>query len=203
MKVSILAALLAVALGAQPVEADSKKDVEEAKKAAKAELKKVIEDKEKMKGYFKKIKDEIDKDPHQKIEASSTVKYEDDEQIVTALGASMHRRLKAITVPIGDFDTQQMVPGILIVAGAMKAGNGKIYYCSAKPDQATLSILALFVPEAVDIGVDWLTQLIGEFNQMAQLHEDAAAYNLLVYVQEDGRYAEKLEFRKKDRGTKC
>lgn len=205
MRKLLIAAAMA-SLVSQPAISQKKETPVPEKQAqgtAKEELKKLLNDKEKIKSYTKKIKDAIEADPAPKGDAAATIKYEDDEQIVTQLSRSMHRRLKAITVPIQDYDTQQMVPGILVVAGAVKRGKGEILYCPAKKDEATLSILALFVPEAVDMGVDWLTGLITEYKQMEQLAVDAASYNLLVYVQEDGRYATKLEFRKKDRGKKC
>jgi len=132
--------------------------------------------------------------PQEKIE------YKDDEQVARDISASMKAKLTRIRVDVPGFDTQEMVPGIIVFSKAVKDAGGKIIYCKLEEKEAVGEvILGFIIPYVLKQGKDFIAAEVAK----AQIPQLAKRYHAFAYVRSDGRTAEYVQFRKRSYGTGC
>lgn len=130
-----------------------------------------------------------------------SIEYKDDKQLARDVIASMKAGLTSIRVAVPGFDTEEMVPGVLVFTRAVKDTGGSIKYC--KKDERRSGIGSLIVgfafPYVLKEGKDFIASEMSR----AQIPELAKRYDVLAYVRADGRTADYIEFKKRGLGSDC
>jgi hypothetical protein len=128
------------------------------------------------------------------------ISYTDDQQVAQDISGSMKARITRIRVDVPGFDTQEMVPGVIVFAKAVKETGGQIVYCKVDQQRGLGGIaLSFILPELVKSGKDWIAAEMAR----AQIPGLARSYHVFAYVRDDNRTAEYVLFRKRDLGPSC